>query len=170
MNENEVLEKVKTKEYHAKELTDLGICPTCFDRKHEHILYGDNKDRLLFENDDYECFLDSHPKSIGHTIIVSKIHYKDMMEIPDDLCEKIFVFARKMMNVLKKVYGCESVYLCTMCDGLMNHFHIQLIPRYCNEKRGSCNFVKERQDYVHDEKKIKEIKNYLLSNTVICNT
>ena len=73
----------------------------------------------------------------------------------------IFVFAIKMMNVLKKVYGCESVYLCTMCDGLMNHFHIQLIPRYYYEKRGSGNFVKERHDYVHDEEKIMELRHYL---------
>lgn len=57
-----------------------------------------------------------------------------MMEIPDDLCKEIFVFAKKTMNVLKEVYAAESVYLCTMCDGPMNHFHIQLIPRYSLKK------------------------------------
>jgi hypothetical protein len=31
----------------AKELVDLGICPTCFNRKHNGALYGDNKDKLI---------------------------------------------------------------------------------------------------------------------------
>ena len=42
-----------------------------------------------------------------------------------------------MMCIIRKVYQLESVYLCTMCDGPMNHFHVQLIPRYDYEKRGS---------------------------------
>ena len=62
------------------------------------------------------------------------------------------------MNVLKEVYECEIVYLCTMCDGSMNHFHVQLIPRYIDEKRGSKNFVKPRIEYVEDKEKINEIR------------
>ena len=153
-----ILEKVKNREYQVGDLIDLGICPTCFDKENNHILYGDNRDKMLYEDNDIEVFFDSHPKSIGHTIILSKVHYKDMMEIPDSLCEKVFVFSKKLMNIIKKVYGCESVYLCTMCDGKNNHFHVQLIPRYINEKRGSGNFVKERKKYLHDENKIKKIK------------
>lgn len=86
-----------------------------------------------------------------------------MMEIPDDLCQEVFIFAKKMMNIIKKTYNCESVYLCTMCDGPMNHFHLQLIPRYSYEKRGSKNFVKERMEYIEDKEKIKTLRK--LSNT-----
>ena len=45
-----------------------------------------------------------------------------------------------------------------MCDGPMNHFHVQLIPRYANEKRGSKNFVKPRQEYKEDKEKIKTLR------------
>lgn len=38
------------------------------------------------------------------------------------------------MNIIKNVYKSESVYLYTVCDGPMNHFHLQLIPRYSYEK------------------------------------
>ncbi len=81
-----------------------------------------------------------------------------MMEIPDDLCKKVFLFSKMMMNIIKDVYKCESVYLCTMCDGPINHFHVQLIPRYANEKRGSKNFVKERFIYQEDKEKIKLLR------------
>lgn len=147
-------------------LTDLGICPTCYDKENNNCLYGDVTDRLLFENNEFECFLVDNPRADGHVIISTKKHYKDMMEIPDDLCSKIFIFAKNMMNVLKEVYYCESVYLCTMCDGLMNHFHIQLIPRYDFEKRGSKNFVKPRKEYVEDKEKINNLRNSIKSTNL----
>ena len=142
-------------------LTDLGICPTCYDRNNNHCIFGDNSENMLFENEDFECFLCTNPRSSGHTIISSKKHFKDMLEIPNSLCSEIFVFAKKVMNAIKEVYGSESVYLCTMCDGSMNHFHIQLIPRYAFEKRGSKNFVKSRKDYIEDKDKINKMR-YLL--------
>ena len=142
-------------------LTDLAICPTCYDRRNDRCLYGDITDRLLFENDLFECFLVSNPRADGHVVISTKKHYKDMMEIPDELCSDIFIFAKKLMNILKSVYDSESVYLCTMCDGPMNHFHLQLIPRYNFEKRGSNNFVKPGKDYIEDKEKINKIRKLL---------
>ena len=145
-------------ELTVAELVDAGICPTCYDREHGHVLYGDCSDRLIFENDVIECMLVGNPRAPGHTAIISKSHYKDMMEIQDDLCCEVYVFAKKVMRALKTVYGAESVYLCTMCDGSMNHFHVQLIPRYAYEKRGSRNFVKDRQAYVPDPEKIEQLR------------
>ena len=66
-------------------------------------------------------------------------------------------FLKNQTGFSKAEYKSESVYLCTMCDGPMNHFHVQLIPRYSFEKRGSTNFVKERQEYVEDKDKIEKI-------------
>ena len=145
-------------ELTVAELVDAGICPTCYDREHGHVLYGDCTDKLLFENELFECKLVGNPRSPGHAAIISKAHYKDMMAIPDDLCREVYVFAKKVMLALKTVYGAESVYLCTMCDGPMNHFHVQLIPRYAYEKRGSRNFVKDRQVYVPDPEKIEQLR------------
>ncbi len=153
--------KSKMESMTAKDLVDRGICPTCYDKANNHILYGDNSGKMLLENDIFECFLAGNPRSAGHTIISTKEHYKDMMEAPDEVVQPLFVFARKCMNALKAIYGSESVYLCTMCDGPMNHFHVQLIPRYAHEKRGSRNFVKERMEYTEDEEKIEKMRSLL---------
>ena len=89
-----------------------------------------------------------------------------MLELPDELCKNIYTFAKKVMSVLKEVYQAESIYLCTMCDGPMNHFHVQLIPRYKEEKRGSKNFVKPRKEYIEEPEKIKEIRKSLDWNKI----
>lgn len=53
--------------------------------------------------------------------------------------------------------------ICPTCyDKENNHyFHIQLIPRYDYEKRGSKNFVKERKEYTEDIKKNMQIRKLL---------
>ena len=143
------------------DLVDMGICPTCYDREHGRCLYGDPKERMLYENDQFECLLISNPRAPGHAIITTKAHYKDTMELPDDLCREIYSFARRVMIALKEVYGAESVYICSMCDGPMNHFHVQMIPRYAHERRGSRNFVKDRFSYVEDMEKILRLREFL---------
>ena len=143
------------------ELTDLGICPTCFNRKHNGVLYGDDSDKLLYKDEDIECFFVGNPRADGHMCIASIEHYHDMSEASDSLNEKIIRYAKCFMNIIKEVYQCERVYMCTMCDGSNNHYHIQLIPRYSCEKRGSGNFVKPRKNYVYDEEKFNAVKNQI---------
>lgn len=142
-------------------LTDMGICPTCYNREHGYCLTGDETEQTVYENDLFKCVLVGNPRAVGHAVVVSQAHYKDMMEIPDELCREAFVFAKRAMIAIRQVYGAKSVYLCTMCDGPMNHFHLQLIPRYDHEKRGSKNFVKPRQAYAHDPDKIAKLRNLL---------
>ena len=152
------------------ELTDLGICPTCFNRENGGTLYGDLTDKMLYEDGEIECFFVGNPRAEGHMCISTVAHYHDMSEAPDEINEKIIRFAKRFMRILCDVYGCERVYLCTMCDGPNNHYHIQLIPRYAHEKRGSRNFVKERKVYRFDKQRfdavrkqigqyVKEVKN-----------
>ena len=140
------------------ELIDLGICPTCFNRKNNGALYGDNSDKLIYEDTDIECFFVSNPRALGHMCISTINHYHDLSEAPDFINEKIIRFAKKFMIIIKDVYKCERVSMCTMCDGPNNHYHIQLIPRYSDEKRGSQNFVKERKEYIYDDIKFNEVK------------
>ena len=157
--DEEIVNLVKEGKATIADIVDSGICPPCFDKQNNHALYGNNSDKMIYEDDKFECFLLGNPRANGHTAISTKKHFKDMMEIDDETCIEIFILAKKMMNILKEVYLSESVYLCTMCDGPMNHFHIQLIPRYSFEKRGSKNFVKPRFDYKEDKEKLEQLRN-----------
>ena len=149
----------------AGELVDLGICPTCFDRRHGGALYGDKTNTLLYEDAEIEYFFVKNPRSDGHMAISTVKHFHDMSEAPDAVNEKIARFANRFMRIIKDVYGCERVYLCTMCDGPNNHYHVQLIPRYSHEKRGSGNFVKPRKTYVYDEEKFNKVK-YMINEFI----
>ena len=154
LENSEIKKLIISGDITVKDIVDAGICPTCFDKENDNLLYGDITDKIIYEDKDFICFLVGNPRADGHVAISTKKHYKDMMEIDDELCTNIFLLAKRVMIVLKKVYGLASVYLCTMCDGPMNHFHLQLIPRYHYEKRGSKNFVKPRFEYKEDKEKL----------------
>ena len=140
------------------DLTDMGICPTCFDRATNKSLYGDDSKLKTYEDKDIECLFVPNPRAKGHMMISTVNHYHDMSEAPDYINEKIIRFAKRFMQIIREVYGCERVYLCTMCDGPNNHYHLQLIPRYSHEKRGSGNFVKPRGEYRFDERKFESVR------------
>ena len=140
------------------ELNDAGICPTCFNRATNCSLFGDESQKKFFEDQDIECVFVSNPRADGHVAIITKEHFDDMTKCPNQLNHKIMDFAKALMTIIKEVFGCEKVYLCTMCDGPQNHYHVQLIPRYAFEQRGSKNFVKPRKEYVFDENKFNLIK------------
>ena len=159
--EEELVEMLKKKEIDRADFLDSGICPTCFDRRHNGVLYGDDSARTIYEDDDMICLLVDNPRAPGHAIISTKKHFKDIMELDDETLKKVYVKAKEVMKVIKEVYGAESVYECTMCDGEMNHFHLQMIPRYKDEKRGSKNFVKERKEYIEDLPKLKALREQL---------
>lgn len=149
------VEKLKT--MSPGELTDMGICPTCFDRATGGALYGDDSLLKTYEDEDIECLFVPNPRAKGHMMISTKEHFHDMEEAPDWINEKIVRFARAYMKIIREVYGCVRVYLCTMADGPMNHYHVQLIPRYDFEKRGSTNFVKERSSYQFEKDKFDKV-------------
>lgn len=146
-----------------KELMELGVCPTCLNRRTGGAIYGNDRYSKLYSDSDIEIQLVHNPRSKGHMAIISKEHYRNMLEAPDELNEKIIRYAKYLMNLLVEVYGCETVYLCTMCDGKINHYHVQLIPRYQDEEIGSKNFVKNRKEYIYEEDKFLLLKERLES-------
>ena len=161
LSDEEIVALIKEGKVTNRELTDSGICPTRFNKTHDGVLFGDDSEMIVYEDDILECFLVGNPRAKGHVAVSTKKHFKDMMDIDDVTCERVFKFSKKAMNAIREIYNSESVYLCTMCDGPMNHFHVQLIPRYDFEERGSDNFVKPRQKYVEDKEKVLALRKAL---------
>ena len=90
LENDKLVELIKNGEVGVADIVDSGICPTCFDKENNHILYGDNSSKMIYEDELFECFLVGNPRAEGHTAISTKKHYKDMMEADEETCKKIF--------------------------------------------------------------------------------
>lgn len=123
------------------ELRRQGICPTCRDLATGE-LFGDQF--VVFDDDTFRVVLEGHPRAHGHTIIVYKPHRDDFTQLAPDETSALFGLATRVANALMQALGAEKIYLVTMCDGMPNHLHLQLLPRLPGEPTGSRRFVAPR--------------------------
>ena len=56
ISNKQIIELLRNQTIAVADIVDSGICPTCFDKENNHILYGNNSNRIIYENDKYECF------------------------------------------------------------------------------------------------------------------
>ncbi len=104
------------------------------------IASGEIPSATLYEDEDFRVILDVNPASKGHALILSKEHYKDLYELPDDLASKALVLARDMIVKLTGVLGCDGYNIVQNngeCAGqTVFHFHMHLIPRRDGDQVG----------------------------------
>ncbi len=89
----------------------------------------------VYEDEEILAFLDIGQATIGHTLVVSKKHYDDLLTIPTELLAKIIAVAQKIaivqMNTLPNIKGVNLLNNCKEIAGqAINHFHLHVIPRY----------------------------------------
>lgn len=83
----------------------------------------------VYEDNKFLAFLDIHPVSKGHTLLIPKQHYEWMIETPDELISDIYKKAKELMIKIKEENNCEYVKLSVIGKDVP-HFHIHLIPEY----------------------------------------
>lgn len=85
-------------------------------------------EEIKLEDDNFMAFLDIHPKSPGHTILIPKAHYRWFIDMPDDASDGLFRTAKKVAQKLKKEYNADFVRLGIVGTDVP-HVHIHLIPQ-----------------------------------------
>lgn len=123
------------------QLRSEGVCYTCRDLETGEIF---GRQPTIYENDRFRVVPALFPRMKGHTIVIFKPHREDISEVTADEASEIFRLCVRLVNAIKRGLDAEKVYLNTMCDGEINHLHIQLFPRYAGERIGSSRFVAPR--------------------------
>jgi diadenosine tetraphosphate (Ap4A) HIT family hydrolase len=144
----------------VQELRRQGICDTC-----HSLATGEPHDNryVIHEDDLFKVNLEAYPRSRGHTIVVYKPHRADFSELAEDETGRVFQMCVRIANAVKHGLGAEKVYLNTMCDGPLNHLHLQLFPRYAGDPIGSTRFVAPRGPLIDGDETIRLIRAALMS-------
>lgn len=132
-----------TSSARASELVEAGQCYQCVDQATGGSVLGEQD--VIVETDHAKAVLALDPRAPGHTIVVWKPHRHNFTELDDDETAELFTLAKDVARAIESgLAGVERVYLVTMCDGAVNHLHLQLIPRYAGSPIGSRRLVDER--------------------------
>lgn len=99
----------------------------------EKIIDGEIPATKVYEDDTFLAFLDIHPVTKGHTLLIPKLKYTWIHETPDHLVGQIFIQAKQLINALRAGIPCDYVQL-GVVGNEVPHFHIHLIPRHAQEE------------------------------------
>ena len=88
----------------------------------------------ILETKNLIVFLDISQATKGHTLIVSKKHYRTILETPSKISEEAFELAKKLGQIYIKVLKAKGINILTnayeAAGQSVPHFHIHVIPRY----------------------------------------
>ncbi len=112
----------------------------------------------VYENEKFVAFLDIHPISKGHTLIIPKNHIVWMQDASDETISEIFVFSKKFMLAQKESIKCDYVQVQILGKDVP-HFHIHLIPRYFGDRLET-----HIEAIKYEENEEKEIINKIIEN------
>jgi histidine triad (HIT) family protein len=83
------------------------------------------------------AFLDIAPVHYGHTLIIPKDHYQNLLDLPDDLWREMGRAARKVAQALQQSFYARGFNLgmnnFEAAGQVVFHAHLHVIPRYQND-------------------------------------
>jgi histidine triad (HIT) family protein len=121
------------------------------------IIKGELKSQKVYEDDYVLAFLDINPIHKGHTLVVSKKHYDNIYEIPDEELKKVIVVVKKVAIAIKKM-GADGINVVQNNDEAAGqrvfHIHFHVVPRYKGD-RIKIDTIEDRTRY-KDENEMRE--------------
>jgi histidine triad (HIT) family protein len=92
---------------------------------------------FIFENDNFFAILDQNQDIKGNSLIISKKHYTNLMDMPSTLGREMMDAVKEVGQIiLKKKYEGFNVLVnnFSAADQIVMHAHIHVLPRKKGDK------------------------------------
>jgi histidine triad (HIT) family protein len=106
--------------------------------------------QVVFEDAVSLAFLDRRPLFAGHCLLIPKIHYETLAELPVKQIEPIFRNTQILARAVEQAMGAEGSFVAinNRISQSVPHLHIHIVPR--RKKDGLKGFFWPRNPYVDD--------------------
>jgi histidine triad (HIT) family protein len=103
------------------------------------IARGESHASRVYEDKNVIAFLDARPVNEGHTLVVSKTHYDNIFEVPEEKLADIFKIVKKVAAAVMKSEKAEGIRILQnngkAANQVIFHFHVHIIPEYEGQDR-----------------------------------
>jgi len=114
------------------------------------IISGEIPSKKIYEDADVFAFLDLHPVTLGHALVIPKMHATDLREVPDDIVSKVFVAAKRIGIAAVASLPAQGfnvgVNTGVAAGQVVMHAHVHVIPR--TEGDGLVHWPKSQEAVV----------------------
>ena len=80
----------------------------------------------VYEDEKTLAFLDIHPESMGHTLVIPKVQVDKVYELSDEDYNALFSTVKKVAQRMEKVLGVRTLMKVVGTD--VPHAHVHLMP------------------------------------------
>lgn len=91
----------------------------------------------IYEDDYTFAFLDINPVNPGHTLVVPKNHFKDLIELPSEIASKLITTVQKIAPAILRAVGADSFNIGinngSNAGQIVFHTHIHIMPRFSED-------------------------------------
>lgn len=109
------------------------------------IAKGDIPADKVYEDDAVFAFLDIHPRTLGHTIVIPKTHAETLLDLPRAEVGPFFESVQKIVGMIKRALSPDAFTL-GMNHGRVSgqeidHMHFHIMPRWAGDGGHSVQSV-----------------------------
>ncbi len=101
--------------------------------------------QIVYEDAKTMAFLDINQRAPGHTMVISKVHSENILDLPDSELKPVFLTVKKVITKLNsalKPHGFTIAINHGKAAGqVIDHLHIHLLPRFADDGGGSIHSV-----------------------------
>ena len=90
------------------------------------IIQGEIPCYKIYEDDKTFAFLDIHPESKGHVLVIPKNEVDKIYELPDEDYQTLMAAVKKLSQHMEKVLGARILWKVVGTD--VPHAHVHLMP------------------------------------------
>ena len=113
----------------------------------------------IYENENTISFLDINPVVKGHTLVIPKKHFINVLDCDDLYLSEVIKSVKKVANNLKEKLNCDGINIVNAsgkeAEQSVFHLHFNIIPRYKNDS------LKVFPDYNYEKENLLEVQNLL---------
>lgn len=110
--------------------------------------------KIVYEDDVCMAFLDLSQATYGHTLVIPKKHYANILEVDDETLAHVMKVVKNLANQTVEKLDAKGVNVLTNTNEVagqtVHHFHVHILPRY-DEKELKIEFTDHSQDVDLDE-------------------
>lgn len=101
------------------------------------IVNWETPSQRVYEDEQLIAFLDINPINWGHTLIIPRIHYANVLDTPPEVLGEMIKLTKKVGAAVTKATSCDGFNVGVnngrAAGQLVDHVHIHVIPRFADD-------------------------------------
>lgn len=114
------------------------------------IIDGNIPSKKVYEDDKFLAILDISQTTMGHTLVMPKKHYENMLEMPENEYGELMMLVHRLASKIVDNLSASGVNILINTNAsagqTVMHTHVHIIPRYDENDTIKISFTENKYD------------------------